>query len=685
MGDELLPELQGLKLQFPDVQNPEVNSRSNENGLSDWQRFVVKNFFDTQPDRRKAYMKRLGYEVGKDGESYRPIGSDSKHQPIEEDNAFLGFIPVYKVWTPEGRGELMRDIGDITFDVGVEGPITGAMSTYVGGQAAAGGAAAGAGVGTLVAPGPGTVAGGAIGGILGGLSGAVAGGAGGKATAEVIKKGVGDFFLDESVPLDLQQTVYQSLTTGALAGVGRGGSQALQAWRKIKAENLQKTLKEIAVRKSNGTWNNELATDFAQNPEKYTPENVSGATRKLLEFADSIFGTSEKMPHSTRELKGGIAKSKINPLNEIADLEIDTLSKMPEANFTVEELAGTLREKVASLQAKKFRTVDEDKALGFLEKELEGMKSKLVNENGTYSEATFKEGRDFLKRLQNAAFEKGSPVEGSLAVVQATRGLKELADAKAGALGSRLPEINAKRSEILTTAQNMKTILKDGTMQAAFTGRDSIAKQRAQRMFEEADRVLDTNLADGAKTLQFQSAVERLYEAPGSFGSGAVIGDAMREGLKQAPKDAFRYATVAAAPAGLGVLPPSVVPAAGAIGGLKGLATGLKTGATFSSPDTLVKQFSKVKARIDVLNKNPTIAQDILSRSIDVRDPRFAANVAATQDVVPRMTPLSPSPAEQSAAPAAAPQAPELLPELQNLKLKFPPGFEDKEEARPSR
>lgn len=655
MDEELLPELRGLKLQFPDVQNPEVNSRSNENGLSDWQRFVVKNFFDTQPDRRKAYMKRLGYEVGKDNESYRPAGSDSRFQPIEEDNAFLGFVPVYRLWTKEGLEELKRDVGDIAFDIGVEGPLTGTMSAYTAGQGAAGGAA----VGTAVAPGPGT----AIGGALGALSGAVAGGAGGKATSEVIKKGVGDFFLDEDVPLDLQETVYQSLTTGALAGAGAGGAKMLNAWKKMKAEGVREALKEVAVRKSGGRWNNKLASDLAQNPEKYTPEKVNGATEKLLDFADSIFGTSAKSPHTTRDLTGGIAKNKINPLNKRADLEIESLSQMPEANFTVDELAGTLKDKVEKLQAKKFKTVDEDKALSFLEKELEGMKSTLRNqETGEYSEATFGEGRDFLKRLQNAAFEEGSPVEGSLAVIQATRGLKELADAKAGALGSRLPEINAKRSEILSTAKNMKQVLKDGTLQAAFTGGDSIAKKRAMRMFQEADRVLDTNLAEGAKTLQFQSAVERVYENPSAFSSATDLVEAMREGLRPV------------------VSGPKIIPAP--IRAVYGVGKAAKKASdALTGPEELVNKFSKVKARIDVLNRNPIITRDILSRTVDVTDPRFMANIAATQDVIPAVSPLAQPPEAQASAPLPEPTTSELLPELQKLKLQFPKGFEPEEET----
>ncbi len=696
---KLPPELESLELDLPDLKNPEVNSRSNENGLSDWQRFVVKNVFDTQPTKRKFYMRRLGYEVGKDGESYRPIGSDADFQPIEEENTLQGriplvggFIPVYNVFDEKGRAELVRDLKDVAFDTLVEGPIVGAMAASAGSAGAAAGAGAGAGTGaaagTAVAPGPGTAAGaaagGGIGAILAGVPATITGGAAGKATSEVIKSGLGEFFLDEDIPLDLQEVVYQSFATGVLGGLGRGAGNVFKNWKKMSAEKVRDSLKQIAMQKSNGTWNDELATDFAQNPEKYTPEAVKGSTKKLLEFSNHIFGTDSANPKSTRELKGGVAKGVINPLNEMADLEIKKMSQMPEANFSVEDLVQTIKDRVQNLKAKKFRTQDENRAIDFLNSEVESLKKKMriepevgpaqIDEYGratspgvseeAYKELTFQEGRDFLKRLQNAAYEEG-PVKDNGVLKQVTHGLKEFADAKAADVGSNLPQINAKRSEILRTYQNMQSLIKDGSMQSAYVGKDSVAKQRVQAMFDEADRVLGTDLSNGAKSLQFQSAVEKVYESPSSFGSGAVIGDAMREGIKRGRSEGikgFGVGSILGAPFGKPVQ-------GGVVGatllGARGIIKGAKEGATFSSPDTLVKNFSKIKTRLSDLNANPSYARQLTTQAILSAGGGQVTEPVATNYVQPQA-------AVQAQPSAPAEEAVTLPPELEQLEIDLP-------------
>lgn len=682
---ELLPELADLKLDLSDVQNPSINKLSNQNGLSDWQRFVTKNFFDTQPKRRAAYLKRLGYEL-KPGsmEEYRPMGSDGNYQPIEPDNTVLGFIPVYNLFTEDGRKELGRDLGDIAFDTVVAGPATG-----IGAQI---GAMGGRGVG---------MAGGPVGAVLGTVGGASAGAAAGNVAAEAAKTGIGDFFLDESVPIDLQETTYQSLAAGALAGVGQAGSSMIQAWKKAGAKGIQASLKEAAVRKSNGTWNMELANDLAKNPEKYTPEAVKGANNKLLTLSDDIFGTSAERPKSTRDLKGGVAKNAIDPLNRRADLEIDKLALNPEANFTVEELAKTLRDRVAPLANKRFKTQDEERALKFFQDEVDDLLRKTeisgpmnqslnrIGEEGAslpssgYGELTFKEGRDLLKRWQNAAYEEGAVKDNGI-VKSVTHGLKELADVKAGGIGSDLPAINEKRSKILTTYSNMQSLIKDGSMQSAFVGKDSIAKERVKRMFSEMDSVLDTNMSQEIESTQFRAAVERVYESPSAFGSGSVITDALKQGGKGAAKGAFQTATVAGAastflPLDVGTR-ANIVGIAAGVGGVKGFAKGAREGASFSSPDRMIKSFSKVRNRLDDLNADQTIA-DAARKGLLSPAAQLAQQVPPVSEEVKRFvrgeTPSEVAPQSPPLQPGGEqdPNVQEedgLLPELQNLKLQMP-------------
>jgi hypothetical protein len=676
-----------MQLDLPNLSDPKVNAASNQNGLDWWQRFLVKNLFDTQPEKRRAYLKQLGYEMGKDGETYRPAGSDAKFIDIEDE---MGAppkdyaTPLSVFVDPAAWKDFAKDLGDVAFDTVVEGPLVSAGEIL--------GTQAGAAVGTAATKNP-------IGAGAGGLAGSVAGSAAGKALAETIKAGFGKMVLEDNVPQDLQESTYQMLVTGLLGAAGKAGVNGIKSWAKLGAEKTQKMLKEVAVRKSNGTWNMELANDFAQNPEKYTPEAVKGATRKLLEFADNIFGTSAESPHTTRKLTGGVAREVIDPLNKRADLEIEKLSHMPEANFTVDEIVGALRDRVQNLQGKMWPTQDEEAALKFIGKELEDLKAKtlkpslLLGPDGQgvpelagadrYRELSFKEGRDFLKRIQNAAFENG-PVKDNKTMASLSHGLKQLADAKAGAVGSDLPTINLKRSEILQTAQNMKAVIKDGTLQAAYTGRDSIAKERAQRMFEEADRVLGTNLAEGAKTHQFQAAVERVYESPAAFGSGSVIADGMRMGLKKASTGAFAAGSGASAAVGLMpmdfVTKAKIVAGASAAGGVTGFAKGFKEGASFASPDNLVKNFSKVKARIDVLSREPDIAEAIFKGSLNptIILSSQLSNLAPSQPQVPLQAAINPEPGAGPTAGAGVDQAANgggpvaLPPELQDFQLQMP-------------
>lgn len=653
-----------------DPNDPNQNPLSNQNPMSDWQRFVAQNLFDTQPKRRKAYLKRLGYEMSKDGSDYRPEGSTGKFKPIDPDNTVLGFIPWYDLFSEKGRAELAKDFGDIAFDVGVAGPLAGAGAAAAGTKGAALGATAGS-----VAPVVGTT----IGGILGGFGGATAGGAAGNATAETVKKALGDLALDEEVPLDVQETLYQSLTVGAFSGLGKAGSSAFKNWRKMSAEKLQKTLKEIAVRKSNGTFNANLVEDFAKNPQNYTPEAVGGSTKKLLEFQDEIFGTSAENVRSTRQLTGGVAKDAIRPLNKQADLEIDRLSQMDEANFSLDEIEDTMRERFRPVTDKFIPEADEEQALDFVNAELKKLREKLAvpGEPGQFQELRFGQGREFLKKLQNAAFNDGA-MKDNVALGRSASGLKQLADMKAGEVGSALPGINQKRKKILDSYQSLRQTLTDGTLQNGTIGKDSIAKQRALRVTENVDELLGTNITEGLQTTQAQAAVERLYNSPSSFGSGSVISDAMREGLTQAPREALKFGTLAGASAGVS-LPPAtaakVTAAAAGVGAVKGFAKGLKEGASFSSPDKLVKQFSKVKTRLSDLNADPTVREAAQAGAFSL--PPQAAVQAARELPPPQSSaPPQPAAAEQPVQEAPPEQQGVETPQ-QDAPVGLPPEFDD--------
>jgi hypothetical protein len=600
------------------INDPKVNKAANQNPLGNFERFIATNFFDTQPERRKQYLKQLGYEMNpKDENLYRPIGSDGNYQEIDPDNAFLGFIPAYKFWTEEGRKELARDFGDISYDM-LEGVGLGSASA----AAFTGGATVGGAQGALIgsAGGPaGATIGGSAGALVGGLGAAFTAGTAAKVASEKFKETIGNLMLDEDIPLDKKRLMYQSLTAGALSAAGTSLGKVINNWSKISTENAQSALKQAAIRKSNGTFNSELMDDLVKNPKDYTPQAVDDATSKLLDLKDTIFGTSVENPYTTRQLKGGIAKDKINKLNNQADLEIQKLSNMDEANFTVKEIVDVMRDKLKEVGSKTFQTDAEIKAAKYFRKEINRIIKRAsepevkatsnapvildqagnpIQSNTGLRDLTFKEGRDLLKSWQNAAYEEG-PIKGNRIAIDLARGLKDLADDKAQALGSNLKSINQKRSEILTTYGNMQKMIKDGSMQNAFVGKDSIAKESVRRMFDKMDEVLGTNLGPTIEKAQFQSAVERLYKSPNAFGSGSVVGDALKEGLRSAPSEAFKFGTLGGA---LGAVTPGgaaqTASTLAGVGAVKGFVEGARRGAQLASPETMINQFTKQNANL---------------------------------------------------------------------------------------
>jgi hypothetical protein len=650
-----------------DFHNAKTNPAATENGLSDFQRFVVQNFFDTQPERRRAFLKQNGFEMSKDGDSYRPIGYDGKYEPIDPGffDSPSGFIATHNIFTEKGREELKRDFTDVTFDVGTGAGISAAASK--GGTA---GATAGTAAGAAAGP-----KGAIVGRVIGSVAGMITSGVAANAAAEAMKAEVGDFFLDEDVPMDLKETAYQSLTTGVLGAVAAGGGKALgkiiDNWKLARAAKAQNALKEMAIRKSNGTFSAELAKDLAENPQNYTPTAVEGANKRLLQLSDDIFGTSVDNPHTTRQLTGGVAKKAIDPLNRRADLEIEKLAQNAEANFAVDEIELALSSRLASIRGKKFRTLEEEKALDFIDGELKRLKDKMrpkkkdvtlfdasgkpIEQAEELAELNFKEGRDFLKSLQNAAYAEG-PLKDNGVLRTATSGLKELADKKATDVGSDLADINAKRSEILSTYANFRDTVKQGHIQNAYVGKDNVSRERAMRMFEEMDRVLDTDLANQAKTGQFQSTVESLYKNPGSaFGSGNATTEAVKGGLKGGAKGAFQFGAAGS------VLGPEAAMTAAKVGFVKGAVQGAKEGAAFSSPENLIKKFSKIQSRIDDI-ENGVSPLPAVGRTAGTTAATLGLDTAIPPAVAPQ---AEPPPVEQAPLPPPGSEGarPQMLPE----------------------
>lgn len=667
-----------------DAYDPNFNpGATNLNGISPWQRFVVQNFFDggSQKNRRREYLKQNGFEMGPDGESYRPIGMDADFEPIEppqkntleEAGQAIGQSSVgpgeaskypafYKLFTPEGLKETIQDVGDVAYDVTVDGGLVLAGNLLGGAAGAAAGIPIGAAAGTAAAgPGPGTAAGGTLGIALGGIAGAAAGGAAGKTASEAIKTGIGDFFLDKSVPPDLEEAGYQSLLAGGLSVLGKGADQLWTKWKKMGAENTQKFLKEITIRRANGQLDKKIVDRMAAEPENYTPEAVQGASQKLFDLQKTIFGTDVEQPRSTRQLTGGIAREAIDPLNKRADLEIEKLADNRDADFSVADVIGILDDRTQQINQMPFKGGRQGKAtLAWLKGKVEELKDEtreydpVTGEITGYRNLNFKETRDFLKGIQNEVYDKGGPVHDNPIAKQVSSGLKELADEQAGRLGSDLPQINAKRSEILAFYPAMRQTLTPSQMEKAFLGGEAgnTAKLQARETFAKADELFGLNLSDAFDQAQGKAAVEKVFNNPKAFGSGSEFSDGLREGLKEAKTAGLRSGFASSMAAGA-VLPPAAAAKAGVIGGVTGGAMGfrkgLKSGRALSSPDVLVNRFKQVKTSLRDLNRDPLALE--FSLAPWKRLPQKAAAIGATQTppLGPAVKPPLAPPPEQAA------------------------------------
>lgn len=569
-----------------------AESKMNKEPLPFEQRLILQNLFDTQPEKRKAYLKQLGYEMNPKNENeYRPLGSDYAWSEIDPG--------ISKYLHPGGAVEFGKELfGDLVGDVAFD-----ALSSVISGAGARLGLAKGTAVGGAA---------GGAGAPVGAVIGAVLGGAAGNALAETVKQTVGNMVLDESIPADKKLVAIQSLFAGAMPEVIKLGRHASAATYKSILESRTKAIARAASSAGTGVTP-EILDKAAQNPEMFTEDAVKGASGKLSELYRNIFGTTVDNPTSTRQITGGIFADKLKPLNQAATNEIEALAKDPRANWKIDELAAPIKKVVAQLNDKFDRTAEEDAALKYLKGKLSMLESKLGDkvEKSTLLDASgnaietvtpgrgqinFKEGREFLKAIQDDAFNREVP--GSSFLKQVAGGSEEalrgIADAKAGALGSKLPEINAERSKILTTYKNAQQLLTPSSITSAFIGSDNVKKNMIREAVGEMDKNLGTNYSQAIENGAMQRVVEEMYRDPNkAFGSGMVKTEALKGALKGGT-GGFLAGSAVGFPTGTAAITVPVATGLGAIGGASA-ATAL------SSPKAAMGAIQKNASRIDDL------------------------------------------------------------------------------------
>jgi hypothetical protein len=577
--------------------------------VTEIERLVLQNLFDTQPEKRRAYLKQLGFEIDpKNDNNYRPLGSTQGYAEID---------PGVKAYFKKGGlKELGKDVGDVLFDLAVNTPLVGASASA--------GAAGGAAFGTGLAPVAGTA--------VGGIAGLVGGGAAGNVASEEIKNFAADVFLDENVPQDQKLTLIQSAISGMVPALLKGAGKIGKGF--ISAQLAKRREATInAIKAAGGQVTPELIDRAARNPEKFTKEAVAGASENLNKVYKNIFGIAENEPFtptSTRQIKpDSLFGQALKPLNDQADAEIAKLNIDKAANWQVGELVAPMKKQIAILADKFDRTQEEEAAFKYLRDKVASVYKKVGQKTPTEAsdsiEITFKQGRDVLKAIQDDAFNREIP--GSSYLKQAVGGspdaIRALADAKAAKAGSMLPQINAKRSALLTTYKEAKANLTPTKLTSAFVGNDSPAKVNVRDTLAKVDGLLGTQLADDVELKGVQRLVENAYAAPKNFGSGRtnVMAEGIKEGMKQG---GIGLAAGAATSPVTGMAGPVV---GGGLGFARGFAQGAENARTMAAPDMALQRVIEDTGKLAFAQAPETTAAQLLAP----KAPALAA--AATQGV----------------------------------------------------
>lgn len=603
--------------------------------IGDTERAILQNLFDTQPERRRAYLKKLGWEMGPDENKIRPIGDktdwkevrqkvDPGFEDVTKKGAFFDNLGGNLKAIAEETG---RDVEDIGYDL-----LSGSAETSA----------------ALAALGFGT----SVGGPLVGAGLAFSAGSLGKAGSEVLKKEIGDMWLDPNVdiPADMGLLATQALISGALSAVSpqmvkdaaRKGAGSIQ---KLIADRVKDSRKNLvdAIAKT-GKVTPQVLEKYAANPELFTPEAVKGATEKLGQTYRQFFGTEAEKFLPTRTPK------KISPTSEFgkrlsalgseADVELSRIVTDPQATITYGEYLDPIKAKLKEFSSRRL-TEDEQEAFKVLENEImdlgkqAGTKAKALPEVLKEIEKkplSFDKLVNNLEVLQDKAF-KTSKDTGFTAenadVAGIARNLREIRDnvanesfkrrAAAGQpIGRPFSLLKAEQSQIMDVYNRAGKALTPQKIRASVVGE---ASSRADaddvfRALSDLDGTLGTNFKERIQNGQFQAEIERLHSRAGEFGSGSKVEAAIKGGARGAATG------LGVSGVTFGAVPPSVsLPLGTAMGAARGVSQASKLSSPQAALDALRKSSVKeagLRSSAEALKTEAAPVQSLIREAIGV-------------------------------------------------------------------
>ncbi len=664
--------------------------------LSMEQRLIIQNFFDTQLPRKKQYMKQLGFELNpKDENEYKPIGAEGSYAQIDPG--------VSAYFRTGGLKELAADtIGDNMTDFLAKAPMVsaGASAGAAMGSAVPGaGTAAGAGAGFAVAL-TGSVLGGAAGNatsevlkkevgdmllseeipldmhatavqslmmgvaphIMKGMADKgkewtakvarefiqsrkeaivnAASSSGGGLTPKMIQRAADDpeMFSRENVA-----GANKHLTAMYKEIFGLDTPTKLEAPDQLKGGIFRTAIDPLKERAEIET--NKLAVD--PNAD-FTVGELAAPIRKIIFDPETGQGLSQKFSRTADEEAAlNYFKSKLSFLDGVAKDRFEKQKKFTPVDQESTLVPGKMNNVDVENIANQGERIQFSAPTFSVEKKIVPQSlERQQKATGLMLDQTkidFKEGRQFLKTLQDDGMNREIPGYGTIGPY--ARNLRLLADQKAATAGSPLPEINLKQHEILNTYNAIQDAITPTTIQSAFIGDDTVKKDMIRAAAGEMDRVLGTQYSVAIENGQMKRVVENMYNNPKAFGSGRVLPEAIKAGASGALAGGG-----AGGATGLGIGTAMGSPGLGAaVGGTVGAVTGgavnASRAAALASPEAALGAIRNASSK--VTSRDDYLAQ-LAAQSGSVK-PSVGAAAAATQ-LAPAITPESVDPVPAAAA-----------------------------------
>lgn len=564
--------------------------------VTETERFIFQNLFDTDKKRREAYAKSIGLEIDpNDDNKFRALGSREEFTGKIDP----GFSDAYK------KGGLVGIAAELGRDV-----LTDMASDYAIGGLSAAAAKAAAIPGSALGP-VGTV----VGGLLGGFGGAMAG--------EESKEFLGDLLLDEEIPADQRQQVL----FGALNALGpvvmKQAGKVVKGGFKTALELRKGAIKEAL--KQGGQLSEEAIEKAMKQPELFQPDVVKEGTKRLDDFYRNFFGVAPDeidIVKAAREMadgtpKGAIGKA-LEPIYSQRNRALAELNADRAADFSIAELKAPITQKLVELESKPFLTVDEKDAIGLLNsqlKEIDGFAQKLLPKGEAPKVALldaagkpikqaapstdvaqirvpFGTGQEFLRSFQSKAFDKATKSQNPIVNQVAGAMRNDVVQAKGMQVNPQFAEAQAKISKAMDVFESAAKTLKPDQLRQSFVLAPNSNRLTTQRALQQIDEITGQDFTKQFEKGALQAQFEQFYSQSVPKGSSEVRAAMVKGAASGAVKGGFGGAAVSGITGGTVPLAASV-PTGAILGGLRGASQA----ATLAKPGEALKRLGALTQR----------------------------------------------------------------------------------------